>query len=121
MSNLSRTLTALRNLDIMCEKVEHWNQHDKKRHDLFGFIDILAVYSKGIIGVQCFGSDFSVHRDKILEEKQEICKKWLMSGAKIEFWGWRKIKVKRGGKAVRWKPRIWDVILEKEEIRFNER
>ena len=31
---------------------------------------------------------------------------WLNCDGKLELWGWRKLKLKRGSKAYRWRPRI---------------
>jgi hypothetical protein len=34
------------------EVVERWNAHARVRHDLFGFLDVLAVGPGGVLGVQ---------------------------------------------------------------------
>jgi len=37
---------------------------------------------------------------------------WIQSGAKLILIGWRKIKKKRGGKAMVWSPRIKEITME---------
>ncbi len=110
-----RTLAALRELGRLSQIVEKFNPHVGKfgiRQDLFGIIDIICLDpTDGIIGVQSCGSSFAEHARTISEEKYENTTKWLKAGGKLELWGWRKVKLKRGGKALRWKPRIADVTL----------
>ena len=107
LSPTQRTLRALRERGCICGIVERFNAFVGPhgiRQDLFGFIDIIALYPDGIVGIQSCGSSFSAHDKKILEN--EIAPDWLKTGGKIELWGWRKIKLKRGGKAMRWSPRL---------------
>lgn len=56
-SPTQRTLARWRELGYMCEVVERWNPHAKIRQDLFGFIDIVAVGSMGIVGIQATTTD----------------------------------------------------------------
>lgn len=38
---------------------------------------------------------------------------WLSTpGTVLELWAWRKVKAKRGGKAMVWRPRIVEVTLK---------
>jgi len=108
LSPTSRTLRTLRTQGVICEVVERWNQFAGPhgiRQDLFHFIDIVAVQHDGIIGVQCCArSGHAAHRTKILEN--EIAPEWLRAGGKIQIWSWAKQKVKRGGKMMRWKPKV---------------
>jgi len=101
--------------------VEKWNPHVRRadggmgiRQDLFGFIDLLHIcaVSKKITGIQCFGSDWSGHWRKVMGERRGIVMEWLGAGGHLEFWGWRKVKVKRGGKAMIWSPRVGEITLE---------
>jgi len=116
LSSVQRTLRELRNQGRIAAVVERWNQHAGPhgiRQDLFGFIDVIALDpERGIVGVQACTSDFAAHRRKILEDCTEQVEAWLQCGGKVELWGWRKVKVKRGGKAMRWKPRVEDITLE---------
>lgn len=120
ISNTQRTLRALRQEGYLCGMVERFNPYagvmlptgrrSGIRQDLFGFIDIVAIKPIGICGIQSCGSDFKKHDLKILEN--EFAPEWLKAGGSIELIGWRKIKLKRGGKAMRWAPRIKVYTLE---------
>jgi len=109
-----RTLTALRNQGYMAAMVERFNPHGGPfgvRQDLFGLFDIIAVHpEEGIIAIQCFTTAWTEHYNKFCEGHLEAYN-WLKAGGKIELWGWRKLKVKRGGKAIRWEPRIETIDL----------
>lgn len=43
MSPTSRSLALLRSQGWHCEVVEHWNAFSRKRHDLWGWCDILCL------------------------------------------------------------------------------
>ena len=43
MSPTARSLALLRSQGWHCEVVEHWNAFSRKRHDLWGWCDILCV------------------------------------------------------------------------------
>lgn len=122
MTPTQRTLKALRDQGLRCDIVERWIP--KKPHgirsDFIGAFDIIA-FSKtaGIIGVQSCGQSFSEHKKKLLAEPR--LKDWLESGGKGELWGWRKLKAKRGGKAMRWKPRVADIAIIDGSIAICER
>jgi hypothetical protein len=108
LSPTQRTLRALRNEGTICGIVEKFNPHVGEhgiRQDLFGFVDVVALAPNGIIGVQCCaGSGHAAHRTKIVEN--EVAPEWLKSGGRIQIWSWSKKKLKRGGKAERWMPRM---------------
>lgn len=119
MSKLSptqRTLRELRNQGRIVDTVERWIANPKYpgggfRKDLFGFIDLICLDPQfGIIGIQSCGKDFKGHIDKILDsECTENVIEWMKCGGQVEVWGWRKVKLKRGGKALIWKPRIAEI------------
>ena len=108
--SVQRTLEYLRGEGYECGIAEHWNAFTKQRYDLFGFIDLICLVPGNpgrIVGIQCCaGSGLAAHRHKILEECGKDAIQWLESGGFIEIWAWRKIKLKRGGKAMRWKPKV---------------
>ena len=104
MSNVSRTMDYYRSLGYEVWIVERYIYQAKKKFDLFGIIDLIAIAKNEIIGIQVCGSDYSSHEKKI--EEGEYTKLWLESGARLVLIGWRKLKLKRGGKAMRWKPRL---------------
>jgi hypothetical protein len=88
--------------------------------DAFGFIDILSIDpEEGIVGIQSCGQSFKAHIDKMTGARNEAMYEWLRH-AKVQLIGWRKVKLKRGGKAMRWKPRIANFWLENEEIKWSE-
>jgi len=82
---------------------------------LFGFGDLLAVKPGEIpkIVQVTSGSNAASRIAKIKSIPEAlIC---LRSGFLIEVHGWRKVKVKRGGKAMRWDPRIEPVTIDMME------
>ena len=104
--SLQRTKKELKARGISSGKVEApWNQFSKKRSDLFGIIDLVALYvCEGICGIQCCGTDFAEHDRKMLSSPYS--KEWIESFGILELWGWRKVLKKKGGKAKIWEPRI---------------
>ena len=112
-SPTQRTLEYIREQGYTCGIVERFLCYAGKfgkRVDLFGIIDIIAIKEHEMLGVQSCGQAFSEHDKKILES--ESSKEWLQAGGKLTLIGWRKLKVKRGGKAMRWQPRIKEYTLE---------
>ena len=124
LSPTQRTLKAMREQGRICGVVERFNRFVGPhgiRQDFLGFIDIIGIDPEdGIIGIQSCGQDFAGHIRKMTEERNENMFEWLKHG-KVELWGWRKVLLKRGGKAKRWKPRIADFWLEGDEIVYKER
>ena len=116
LSPTQRTLRALRQEGRLCAITEKWNAHAGPfgiRQDLFGFIDVLALdRQRGFVGVQCCaGSGHAARRTKILNDCHNEALEWLHCGGKIEIWSWRKLRLKRGGAAMRWAPRIDELTL----------
>jgi hypothetical protein len=111
-----RTLRALREQGRVCAIVERFNAYAGPhgvRQDLFGIIDVLALDpERGVVGIQSTGLDFAGHWRKLTQERVQEVTDWLRTpGTSLELWGWRKIKLHRGGKAERWQPRIRLVTL----------
>jgi len=119
-----RTLAAMRAQGRLCAIVEKYNAHIGPhgiRQDAFGFIDIIAIDpADGIVAIQSCGQSFSEHVRKLTEEANEAVEAWARH-APIELWGWRKVKVCRGKDAVRWTPRVADVIVENGQVLVKER
>jgi hypothetical protein len=100
------------------EKVEQWLVYGTPkpgmptgtRRDAFGFIDILAIDADAIVAIQACTASGAKHLRKIQES--EYADAWLRAGGRIELWIWRKVKLKRGGKAVRWRARVEQVTAE---------
>ena len=132
MSPTQRTLRELKGQGRVCAIVEKWNpyvgpprspsspvgQKNKPtgiRQDLFGIIDVLSLDPvRGFVGVQCCaGSGMSAHWTKLTVDRAQESLDWLKTpGGRLEIWAWRKVKVKRGGKAMVWRPRIVEVTAE---------
>ena len=129
LSPTQRTLGALKEQGAICGIVERFLANVGPfgvRKDLFGIIDIITLHpTKGIIGVQSCGQSFSEHKKGMLEgderdagrdlPKPEACKAWIRAGGVLQLWGWRKVKLKRGGKAMRWTPRMHEFTLDEFE------
>jgi hypothetical protein len=110
-SPTQRTLRALRDQGMKCGIVERYVAKAGpfgKKFDLFGIIDIIALDPvRGVIGIQSTGIDFRNHFLKMTEEQGQDVLDWIRTpGTVLQLWGWRKIKVKRGGKAMIYEPRI---------------
>ena len=117
LSPTQRTLRAQRQQGRICAIAEKWNQHAGPfgiRQDLFGWIDVVALDpERGIVGIQSTGQDFAKHLDKLLNsECTTALIEWLKCQGKVELWGWRKIQLKRGGKAQIWRPRVREITLD---------
>jgi len=86
-----------------------------RRKDLWGFGDVIAIApDEQPLIVQCTsGSNTAARVSKMLDDpdvspRVELA---MRSGIRVEVWGWRKIKLKPGGKAVRWAPKIQPLSL----------
>ena len=102
------SLAALRAQGYACWIVEHWNSYTRRREDLFNAWDILAVGNGETLAVQTTSaSNVSARVRKIADN--EYTAELRKSGWRLEIHGWRKRKVKRGGKAERWVCRVVDV------------
>lgn len=111
-SPTSRTLKELGELGWMCQVVERWCPHSKRRIDLFGVIDLVALGPNICLGVQCCAmSGHAAHLNKI--RTSEGSRKWLEAGNELQIWSWRKLLKKRGGKAFKWEVDI-DPIYEED-------
>lgn len=123
MTPTQRTMKELKKNGLKAAIVEKWNAHIKIRQDMFGIIDIIALCpERGVIGVQSTGQAFNAHVIKLRDEKAQETLDWLsVPGTSLELWGWRKLKKKRGGKQMIWKPRVGDFFIKDGYIEFQER
>lgn len=128
VSSVQRTLRFMRQQGRICGIVERFNQYAGPfgvRQDLFGIIDIIALDpERGVVGIQACGQDFAKHIRTITEEKAQESIDWLetkirchqcgilTTATMLELWGWRKVKLRPGAKAMRWKPRVRIFTLE---------
>ena len=111
ISPTARTLQYIREQGWVADKVEQFNPHAGKfgqRKDMFGFGDIVAMGENSIIAIQSCGQAFSEHHRKLTEDEKVAPNVflWLSNGGRLILIAWRKVKLKRGGKAMRWAPRI---------------
>jgi hypothetical protein len=93
MSPQARTMDWLRKQGYTCGMVERWVERAKRRIDLFGFIDIIAVKDNfaGVWGLQATSSDHHAeHVTKCLEAP--MLPVWLRAGAYFHVMSWRKLK-----------------------------
>ena len=99
MTPTQRTLRELRTRAYTVAVVERWNAHAKLRQDLFGWMDVLAIREKEILGVQATsGSNHSARVNKLQTECDDAVAKWLAAGGRVVVWSWRsKPKIKKDG------------------------
>lgn len=89
----------------------------RRRIDLFGFIDLVALDGKpGLLGIQATSTGNAPSRvTKILDDCTEAAIDWLAAGNRIVVWGFalRRYKLKSGkfGKAKRWKLKEYVIVL----------
>jgi hypothetical protein len=96
-SPTQRTKETLQNQGYLVEVVERWNAFAKVRKDLFGFIDILVVRGKAIVGIQATsGSNLSARLTKC--KNHPNLPRWL-EAADFEIWAWT-VKKKKGKRPV---------------------
>jgi hypothetical protein len=102
MTPTQRTLAKLREEGWTAAIVEKWNPHAKIRQDMGGFADILAwAPNRGVLAVQATsGSNVAAHVTKLCAVPTVPA--WLLSPARLEIWGWRKV-------GPRGKRKVWEV------------
>lgn len=102
MSPTQRTLAWLREQGYRCQVVERWCPHSRRRVDLFGCIDVLAIHGAITMGVQaCSAGDVSKRVAKVLSLPD--ARAWVGGGGRsLLVIGWRKYKKAEDGKF--WRP-----------------
>lgn len=102
------SLAALRAQGYTCAIVEYWNSFIRKRVDLYGIFDIIALRENEVLFVQTTsGSNVSARVRKIADS--EYTPVIREAGVRMEVHGWTKKPKVRGGKAMVWKQRVVDV------------
>jgi len=117
-SHTQRTIKLLENQGFKTWNVELWNSFSRRKTDLFGIIDRIAIRPGQIVGVQICGSDFQPHVRKITESEYTV--PWLESGALLWLIGWRKVLKKRGGKQRIYRPRFGVFTAGADGVFFHE-
>lgn len=103
-----RTLAWLRREGWTCQVVERWNAFARRRIDLFGGIDIVAVKGVITLGVQCTTQANAAARVTKLKQVPAI-EAWLAAGNRLEVWGW----AKRGARGQR---KVWSASVTPVEM-----
>jgi hypothetical protein len=90
MSSLTaRSTVHLRDQGYLVATVEHYNSFTKRKHDLWGCIDLLCIGNQETVAVQVTSkSNLSARRHKI--EESEAYPEMLRSGWRIILHGWFK-------------------------------
>ena len=115
-SPTQRSLKLMREFGFTCEVVEHYNSFTRQRKDLLGFADLLCLkVGRPPLLLQVTASGGSSRVNKILNECTDMARLALICGFEIEVHAWRKLLVKRGGKAKVWAPKIYVVGLKNNE------
>lgn len=84
-----RSVAYLREQGYIVATVEYYNAYTKRKHDLFGCIDLLAIGNGETIAVQVTSkSNLSARKHKI--EESEAYPEMLRSGWRIVLHGWYK-------------------------------
>lgn len=105
MSPTQRALADCKKLGWIVQVVEHWNAFARRRVDLFGIIDLIALDGgAGPLAIQVTASgSHSARRQKALGEPRLVA--WLRSGARFEVWSY-------GKKGARGKRKLWTLRRE---------
>ena len=89
MTPSQRTVAHLRKLNYHTANVEHYNYFTKRKHDLYGCIDILAIGNGETLAVQVTSkSNMSARIKKI--EASEFLAEMLRSNWRVIVHGWFK-------------------------------
>lgn len=113
ISPTQRTLKHLRDMGLIAQITERWNVFARRRQDLFGFVDVLALDTRNatILGIQTTSGVNVAHRiKKILASKN--LRPFVLAGGAVEVWGWRKTKGGIRGGVARWRLRRVRIVLK---------
>ena len=89
MSLNARSAAHLRDLGYLVATVERYNAFTKRKHDLFGCIDLLAIGNNETVAVQVTSKGHLSDRKHKIEEA-EAYPEMLRSGWRIVLHGWFK-------------------------------
>ena len=95
MSPAQRSLKKLRSEGALVGVTERWNPHARRRHDLYGFLDLVAVEpgKPGCLGIQTTSGDHVAHRLAKLAGDEAVAanmRQWLAAGNRLVIHGWKK-------------------------------
>lgn len=126
MSPTQRTLKALRDKGHRVQVVERWQPQSRRRIDLFGCIDIVAIERScpdiaidyKVWGYQaCAGSSVAARQTKVETECLPAIQEWIKSGCGFCVIGWRKLK---GKGRQQWFPLVREAELTNTGISWRE-
>lgn len=106
MSPTARTLKWLREEGYLAQVVERYNSFSRKRVDLWGCIDILAIrkLTNGVFGIQATSTSNVSARLTKSKGCPEL-RVWLEAGNRFEVVGWSK-------KGPRGKRKLWTMVRQ---------
>ncbi len=88
-SPTARTLAECKRRGYHVQVVERFCVYSKRRIDLFGCIDLVAITPEGIMGIQATsGTNHSARREKANEEPRIAA--WIAAGGLFEIWSFAK-------------------------------
>ena len=87
MTPSQRTIAHLRKLGYQTANVETYNSFTKRKHDLFGCIDILAIGNGETLAVQVTSKSNMSSRIKKIEASEALTE-MLRSGWRVIVHGW---------------------------------
>lgn len=107
-SPTQRSLALLRKQGYRVAITEHWNSFVKRRQDLFGFIDLMAIGNPMLAIQTTSGTNVSARVAKIQES--DAAREWIEAGHRIIVHGW----AKRGprGAVKRWECREVEITAD---------
>jgi len=88
-SPTARTLAEMRKRGYLVQVVEKWIPAVKRRQDLYGFIDVLAIREGEIVGVQATSGDNVASRVAKIAEHEHVGAV-RKAGIRILVHGWRR-------------------------------
>lgn len=103
-----RVLKALRDDGYIAEVTERWDSFSRRKHDLFGFIDILAVGHGETKAIQVTSRDNMSSRRTKMRDSEEL-KALIQAGWSVELWGYDK-------PAHRWRRKVEFVLPRLEAV-----
>lgn len=112
MSNLKQKTRSwlTEKFNAVVGNVEFWNKYSRKTLDLFNLFDTIAIFNHALYGIQITSSaNFASHHKKMIENKNLHL--WLDTENNAWLVSWSKKKIKRGGKAYKWEPKIREYYL----------
>jgi hypothetical protein len=93
-SPTTRSLALMRKRGYLAAVVEKWNPHVKRRQDLFGFVDIIAVGDHEVVVVQTTTADNLKSRVRKIEHPKlhKTVSAVRKGGIRILVHGWWKCR-----------------------------